>query len=188
VVCIGASTGGTVAIEDILVKLPPDTTGIVVVQHMPGGYTKMFAERLDALCEMEIVEAENGMSVRQGRAIIARGGYHLLLQRRGSGYYVDVKEGPPVNRHKPSVDVLFRSAANAAGEHALGMILTGMGDDGARGMTDMSAVGAYTVAQDEASSVVFGMPHVAIQLGGVSRVLSLKEMPGIILAHMKRYL
>jgi len=187
VVCIGASTGGTVAIEDILLKLPGNTTGIVVVQHMPGGYTKMFADRLDAICEMEIVEAESGMAVCPGRAIIAKGGYHLLLQRSGKGYYVDVKDGPPVNRHKPSVDVLFRSAANAAGENVLGLILTGMGDDGARGMVDLASVGAYTVAQDESSSVVFGMPHTAIERGGVSRILGLKEMPGIILAHMKRF-
>ncbi len=186
-ICIGASTGGTTAIEQILQVLPGDTAGIVVVQHMPPGYTKSFADRLNGMSALEVLEAEAGLNVGAGRAIIARGGNHLLLQRRANGYYVDVKDGPPVNRHKPSVDVLFRSAANAAGRNALGIILTGMGDDGAKGLQDLMNVGAFTVAQNEATSVVFGMPAVAIQMGAARRVSPLQEIPSVILSHMMHY-
>ena len=180
VICIGASTGGTVAIESLLTCLPGNLPGIVIVQHMPAGFTKAFADRVNLLCEMEVVEGEPGMDVSRGRAIIAPGGRHMLLQRKGSGYYVDIKDGPPVNRHKPSVDVLFRSAANSAGANALGVILTGMGDDGAKGMLDLYNTEAYTIAQDEKSCVVFGMPRVAIELGGVEKIASLETIPSLI--------
>ena len=187
VVCIGASTGGTIAVEEILASLPETAPGIVVVQHMPEGYTKAFAERLDLLSRMTVVEAEPDMAVSSGRAIIARGGVHLLLQRKYNGYRVVLKDGPPVNRHKPSVDVLFRSAANSAGVNVLGVLLTGMGDDGAKGLLDLFNIGAYTVAQDEATSVVFGMPHVAIELGATRRVAPLHHIPGIVLGYQKQF-
>jgi two-component system chemotaxis response regulator CheB len=173
VVMIGASTGGTEALKTVLESLPPDTPGIVIVQHMPELFTRAFAARLDGLCAISVKEAESNDTVIRGRALIAPGNHHLLLQRSGARYYVEVKDGPLVCRHRPSVDVLFRSAARYAGPNAVGVILTGMGDDGARGMLEMKQAGAKTIAQDEASCVVFGMPKEAIKLNGVDRVLPL---------------
>lgn len=186
-ICIGASTGGTVAIEELVRVLPETTPGIVVVQHMPAGYTRTFAERLNTVSRMEIVEAEPDMAVKTGRVIIAQGGHHLMVHRRVSAYFVSIAEGPPVNRHRPSVDVLFRSAANAAGVNVLGVLLTGMGDDGARGLLDLRKSGAFTVAQDRETSVVFGMPGVAVEIGAAERVSPLDKIPGIILGHQKRF-
>jgi two-component system chemotaxis response regulator CheB len=178
VVCIGASTGGTESLREVLQALPADSPGIVIVQHMPEKFTEAFARRLNGLCEIEVKEAANGDAVLRGRALIAPGNHHLLLQRSGARYYVAVKEGPLVSRHRPSVDVLFRSAAHTAGGNALGIIMTGMGDDGAHGLLEMKQAGAATVAQDEATSVVFGMPKEAIALGAVDRVLPLERMAG----------
>jgi two-component system, chemotaxis family, protein-glutamate methylesterase/glutaminase len=156
--------------------------GIVIVQHMPEKFTAAFASRLDSVCEMEVREAQNGDRVIPGRALIAPGGRHMQLRRSGAQYYVDIVDGPPVNRHRPSVDVLFRSVAKAAGRNALGIILTGMGDDGARGLREMHDDGARTIAQDEASSVVYGMPKEAVKLGAVDDILDLNEVPGCIVS------
>ena len=185
VIAIGTSTGGTQALEAVLTKLPATTTGIVVVQHMPEKFTTMFAERLDALCAIEVREAQDGDRVQTGRALIAPGGRHMMLKRSGMQYFVEVKDGPLVNRHKPSVDVLFRSVAQVAGRNALGIIMTGMGDDGARGLKEMHDAGAQTLAEDESSCVVFGMPKVAIELGGVGKILPLDRIPAEIVAYMK---
>ncbi|MEY2632704.1 MAG: hypothetical protein RIR00_1358 [Pseudomonadota bacterium] len=182
-VAIGTSTGGTQALELVLTQLPATTVGIVVVQHMPEKFTAMFAERLNGLCAMDVLEARHGDRVLPGRALIAPGGRHMQLRRSGAQYLVEVADGPVVNRHKPSVDVLFRSVAKAAGANALGVIMTGMGDDGARGLVDMHRAGAYTLAQDEASCVVFGMPKEAIKLGGVDKVLPLNQIPAAIAAY-----
>ncbi|MDA8163595.1 MAG: chemotaxis response regulator protein-glutamate methylesterase [Desulfobacteraceae bacterium] len=176
VVVVGASTGGTEALRVFLEALPADVSGIVVVQHMPAGFTRAFANRLDGLCRIRVKEAENGDTVLRGQALIAPGNFHTLLKRSGARYYVEVKEGPLVCRHRPSVDVLFRSTARYAGKNAVGVIMTGMGDDGARGMLEMKQAGAYTIAQDEKSCVVFGMPKEAIKLGGVDRVLPLERI------------
>lgn len=176
VVVIGASTGGTEALKTLLEALPADTPGIVIVQHMPELFTRAFANRLDGLCSITVKEAETNDSVLRGRALIAPGNHHLLLKRSGARYFVEIKEGPLVCRHRPSVDVLFRSAARYAGRNAVGVILTGMGDDGARGMLEMKQAGAATIAQDEASCVVFGMPKEAIKLNGVDRVLPLSRI------------
>jgi two-component system, chemotaxis family, protein-glutamate methylesterase/glutaminase len=176
ILAIGASTGGTVAIETILRQLPVGTPGTVVTQHMPALFTKSFAQRLDSLCALEVREAADGDSVVSGVVLIAPGDHHLLLRRDGARYTVAVKVGPPINRHRPSVDVMFRSVAKTAGSNALGVILTGMGADGAKGMLEMHEAGARTLAQDESSSVVFGMPKVAIELGGVDEVLSLERI------------
>ncbi|SMF84832.1 two-component system, chemotaxis family, response regulator CheB [Tistlia consotensis] len=181
VVCIGASTGGTESLRVILEALPADCPGIVIVQHMPEKFTAAFARRLDGLCQIEVKEAADGDSVLRGRALIAPGDRHMLLQRSGARYYVSVKEGPLVSRHRPSVDVLFRSAARFAGANAVGIIMTGMGDDGARGLAEMKQAGARTVAQDEATSVVFGMPKEAIALGAAEKVLPLDLMASEIL-------
>ncbi|KAF0217442.1 MAG: two-component system chemotaxis family response regulator [Geobacteraceae bacterium] len=170
VVVVGASTGGTEALRIFLETLPADSPGIVVVQHMPEGFTRAFSQRLDGLCRVTVKEAENNDTVVRGRALIAPGNHHLLLKRSGARYYVEVKDGPLVSRHRPSVDVLFRSAARYAGKNAVGVIMTGMGDDGARGMREMKDAGAKNIAQDEATSVVFGMPNEAIKLGGVDLV------------------
>lgn len=178
VLAIGASTGGTVAIEELLVGLPATSPGIVIVQHMPEHFTNSFAQRLDGLCAMNVREAKSGDSVVTGVALVAPGGKHMLLKRDGARYCVDVRDGPPVNRHRPSVDVLFRSVATTAGRNSIGVILTGMGADGARGMLEMKQAGARTVAQDEDSCVVFGMPKVAIELGGVDDVLPLNKIAG----------
>ena len=176
VVVVGASTGGTEALRIFLEALPADTPGIVIVQHMPEGFTRSFAQRLDSLCRINVKEADNNDTVIRGRALIAPGNRHMLLKRSGARYYVEIKEGPLVSRHRPSVDVLYRSAARYAGKNAVGVIMTGMGDDGANGMLEMKQAGAYTVAQDEASCVVFGMPQEAIKKGGVSLVIPLERI------------
>jgi len=187
VIAIGTSTGGTQALEAVLTRLPATCLGIVVVQHMPEKFTAMFAERLNALCAIEVREAKNGDRVTPGRALIAPGGKHMLLKRSGAQYVVDVVDGPLVNRHKPSVDVLFRSVARFAGSNALGIIMTGMGDDGARGLKEMHDAGAKTVAQDEASCVVFGMPKEAIKLGAADQVLPLDRIPETINAFSRSH-
>ncbi|MGP3791439.1 protein-glutamate methylesterase/protein-glutamine glutaminase [Pseudomonas sp. B392_1p] len=177
IVAIGTSTGGTRALEFLLKQLPKDCTGLVIVQHMPANFTRQFAQRLNGACEIDVREAQDGDRVMPGRALIAPGGLHLSVRRNGAQYQVTVQDGPPVSRHKPSVDVLFRSIAKAAGSNALGVIMTGMGDDGARGLKAMRDAGAFTVAQDEESCVVFGMPKEAIRLGGVAQICSLDEIP-----------
>ncbi len=175
-IILGASTGGTEAIKEFLIKLPPDCPGILIAQHMPEAFTLSFANRLDTLCKISVKEAENGDRVLPGHAYIAPGHSHLLLKRSGANYVCELNQGPPVNRHRPSVDVLFRSAANCAGKNVIGVILTGMGKDGAAGMLEMKQAGAYNFAQDEASCVVFGMPKEAISMGGVDEVVPLQEM------------
>jgi two-component system chemotaxis response regulator CheB len=177
VVVLGASTGGTEAIRFFLESLPLDSPGMVIVQHMPEHFTKAFASRLDTTCRVTVKEAENGDSVIQGRVLIAPGNLHTLLKRSGAKYYVEVKDGPLVSRHRPSVDVLFRSAARYAGSNTVAIIMTGMGDDGARGMLEIKQSGGYTIAQDEASCVVFGMPKEAIKLGAVEKVVGLQSIP-----------
>jgi two-component system chemotaxis response regulator CheB len=184
-IAIGTSTGGTQALEAVLTKLPATCLGIVIVQHMPEKFTAMFAERLNGLCQIEVLEAKNGDRVIPGRALIAPGGKHMMLKRNGAQYVVDVADGPLVNRHKPSVDVLFRSVAKFAGANALGIIMTGMGDDGARGMKEMHDAGAKTIAQDEASCVVFGMPKEAIKLGCVDQTLPLNQIPNAMVAYTR---
>ncbi|MBY0579125.1 MAG: chemotaxis response regulator protein-glutamate methylesterase [Burkholderiales bacterium] len=184
VVAIGTSTGGTQALEAVLTALPEICPGIVIVQHMPEKFTEAFAKRLDGLCRMEIKEAANGDRVVQGRALIAPGGRHMLLKRNGAQYHVEVVDGPLVSRHRPSVDVLFRSVSKFAGKNALGIIMTGMGDDGAKGLKEMHDAGARTIAQDEETCVVYGMPKEAVKLGAVDRVLPLDWIPGAILATM----
>jgi two-component system chemotaxis response regulator CheB len=181
VVVVGASTGGTEALKTFLEAFPPDTPGIIIVQHMPENFTSAFAKRLDSLCSISVKEAENGDSVIRGRALIAPGNHHLLLKRSGARYYVEIKDGPLVSRHRPSVDVLFRSAARYAGKNALGIIMTGMGDDGAKGMLELKETGAYTIAQDEKSCVVFGMPNEAIKLGCIDKILPLAEISNHVL-------
>lgn len=176
VVMVGASTGGTEALRVFLENLPHDSPGLVIVQHMPENFTRAFAQRLDGLCRVSVKEAEDGDSVVRGRALIAPGNRHTLMKRSGARYYVEVKDGPLVSRHRPSVDVLFRSAARYAGKNAVGVIMTGMGDDGAKGMLEMKQAGAFTLAQDEKTSVVFGMPQEAIKLGGVDKVLPLGDI------------
>lgn len=180
-VAIGTSTGGTQALEVVLTSLPANCPGIVAVQHMPEKFTAAFANRLNGLCQLEVREARDGDRVRPGLALIAPGGRHMLLKRSGAQYLVEVRDGPPVNRHKPSVDVLFRSVARHAGANALGVIMTGMGDDGASGLLEMSRAGAHTIAQDEASCVVFGMPKEAIKLGGARSVMPLESLAGEIM-------
>ena len=175
-VAIGTSTGGTQALEAVLTALPVDTPGVVVVQHMPEKFTAMFAQRLNGLCKIEVREARSGDRVLPGLALIAPGGRHMMVKRNGAQYVVDVVDGPLVNRHKPSVDVLFRSVAKCAGHNALGIIMTGMGDDGARGLKEMRDAGAHTLAEDESTCVVFGMPKEAIRLGGAAEVLPLTRM------------
>jgi two-component system, chemotaxis family, protein-glutamate methylesterase/glutaminase len=186
VVCIGASTGGTESLRDVLEALPADCPGIVIVQHMPEKFTEAFARRLDALCRMEVKEASDGDTVLRGRVLIAPGNFHTLLQRSGARYYVAVREGPLVSRHRPSVDVLFRSAARFAGANALGIIMTGMGDDGARGLGEMQTAGAATIAQDEASSVVFGMPKEAITRGVADKIMPLDSLAAEIMRVSRR--
>jgi len=176
VVAIGTSTGGTQALEEILTALPRVCPGIVIVQHMPEKFTAAFAQRLNGLCQISVKEAENNDRVVPGRALIAPGGRHMLLRRSGAQYHVEVVDGPLVNRHRPSVDVLFRSVAKCAGANAQGIIMTGMGDDGAAGLLEMRGAGARTVAQDEESCVVFGMPKEAIKRGGVEKTLPLSVL------------
>ena len=182
IVVVGASTGGTEALRIFLQALPADAPGIVIVQHMPENFTAAFSRRLNDLCRVTVKEAENNDTVVRGRALIGPGNRHLLLKRSGARYYVEIKEGPLVSRHRPSVDVLFRSAARYAGKNGIGVIMTGMGDDGARGMLELREAGAVTMAQDEASCVIFGMPKEAIRLGGVEKVLPLEKIAGQILA------
>ncbi len=182
ILLIGASTGGTVALEQILNRMPADAPPTLIVQHMPPVFTNSFAKRVNSLSAMDIIEAQDNDELRQGQALIAPGGRHMIVNKGPRGYFVRVKEGPPVNRHIPSVDVLFRSAANTLGPNALGVILTGMGDDGARGMREMKDAGAFTIAQDEESCVVFGMPKSAINAGGVEFIVSLNDIAGKVLS------
>lgn len=181
IVAIGTSTGGTQALEAVLRPLPRVCPGIVVVQHMPEKFTEAFAQRLNSICEIEVKEAEHNDRVIPGRALIAPGGRHMVLKRSGAQYKVEIVNGPPVNRHIPSVDVLFRSAAKAAGKNALGIIMTGMGDDGALGLLEMHKATARTIAQDEASCVVFGMPKEAIKRNAVDNVIGLLAIPSAII-------
>lgn len=176
IIAVGASTGGTEALRVFLQALPYDAPGVVIVQHMPQHFTAAFAKRLNGICRITVKEAADGDSVIPGRALIAPGNLHMMLKRSGTRYYVQTKEGPLVCRHRPSVDVLFRSVARYAGLNAIGIIMTGMGDDGARGMLEMKNSGAINLAQDEASCIVFGMPQEAIKLGGVNKVLSLESL------------
>ncbi|MGU7769475.1 protein-glutamate methylesterase/protein-glutamine glutaminase [Burkholderia sp. MR1-5-21] len=175
-IIIGASTGGTEAIREVLTPLPPDAPAVLIAQHMPPGFTKSFAQRLNGLCRIAVKEAEHGERVLPGHAYIAPGHAHLLLARSGANYIAQLSDEPPVNRHRPSVDVLFRSAATHAGKNAIGVILTGMGRDGAAGLLEMKRAGAHTFAQDEASCIVFGMPREAIALGGADEIAPLAEM------------
>lgn len=181
VVVIGASTGGTQALELILKSLPASAPGIAIVQHMPKGFTAAFAERLNGICAITVKEAENGDPLLPGQALIAPGNHHILLKRGGGRYFLEVKDGPVINRHRPSVDVLFRSAAQSAGRNATGLILTGMGDDGARGMKELHDAGAYTLAQNEETCVVYGMPKEAIKRGAVDQVIALEAMADALL-------
>lgn len=176
IIILGASTGGTEALKTLLVDMPADCPAVLITQHMPETFTKTFAKRLDSLCRIAVKEAEHGERVLPGHGYLAPGNRHLLLKRSGANYIVELSDGPPVSRHRPSVDVLFRSAANCAGKNAIGIIMTGMGDDGAAGMLEMHQAGAYTMAQDEESCVVFGMPKEAIARGGVDEVVPLQDM------------
>ena len=183
VVAVGTSTGGTQALEVLLPALPPACPGVVLVQHMPAKFTSAFAERLDSLCRVRVKEAADGDPVLPGQVLVAPGGRHMELRRLGARYAVRVFDGPPVNRHRPSVDVLFRSVARVAGAHAVGVIMTGMGDDGAQGLLEMRRAGAFTVAQDEATCVVHGMPREAVLLGAVDRESPLGSIAEVIVHH-----
>jgi len=185
-VAIGTSTGGTQALELVLKMLNRTTPGIVIVQHMPEKFTAAFADRLNKICEIEVLEAKNGDRGINGRALVAPGGRHMQVKRSGAQYHVEIFDAPPVNRHRPSVDVLFRSVAKCAGANALGVIMTGMGDDGALGLLDMHKAGAETIAQDEKSCVVYGMPKEAVKLGAVSHIHPLQEIAGIIDAYGRK--
>jgi two-component system chemotaxis response regulator CheB len=181
IVAVGASTGGTEALREIIETLPPNAPGMVVVQHMPEGFTAAFAKRLNSLSRVEVKEAVNGDVIAPGRVLIAPGSHHLLVRRSGTGYFAQLSAGALVSRHRPSVDVLFRSVAQSAGANAIGVILTGMGDDGAQGLAEMRAAGATTIAQDEATSVIFGMPKEAIARGAIDSVLGLHKIAGAIM-------
>lgn len=183
-IIVGASTGGTEAIREVLTPLPPDAPAVLIAQHMPPGFTKSFAQRLNGLCRISVKEAEHGERVLPGHAYIAPGHAHLLLARSGANYIAQLSDEPPVNRHRPSVDVLFRSAATHAGKNAIGVILTGMGRDGAAGLLEMKRAGAYTFAQDEASCIVFGMPREAIALGGAEEIVPLSDMSRRVMARL----
>lgn len=186
VVVVGASTGGTEALRRFLEALPLDCPGIVIVQHMPENFTKAFARRLNSICQIEVKEAENNDSVLKGRALIGPGNKHILLKRSGARYYAAIKDGPLVCRHRPSVDVLFRSASRYAGSNAIGVIMTGMGDDGARGMLEMKESGAFTMAQDEESCIIYGMPNEAVNLGAVDIILPLDSIAGAVLREYRK--
>jgi len=186
VVAIGTSTGGTQALERVLVRLPRTAPGVVVVQHMPGAFTAAFAQRLDSLCQVTVTEAKPDDRVIPGHVFIAPGTHHLLLRRSGAQYRIDLRSGPLVSRHRPSVDVLFRSVAQAAGPNAVGIIMTGMGDDGAHGLLEMHKAGALTVAQDEATSVVYGMPKEAVARGAVDVSMAIDDIPPVIAAAPSR--
>lgn len=182
---IGASTGGTEATKEVLTALPADSPGVVITQHMPPGFTRNYAARLDGLCKIRVKEASDGERILPGHAYIAPGGLHLSVERSGANYIARVQDGDPVNRHKPSVEVLFKSAARVAGPNAIGIMLTGMGADGAKAMREMRDAGAYCVAQDEASCVVFGMPREAIAAGAVQEVLPLNKIAQHVLDHLR---
>lgn len=186
IIAIGSSTGGTEAVKDLLETLPPNTPPILITQHMPERFTKTWADRLNSLCRISVKEAQDGDSVLSGHALVAPGGYHMTLERSGARYTVRINQDPPVNRHRPSVDVMFASVARYAGANAVGVILTGMGNDGAKEMLTMKQAGAFTIAQDEASCVVFGMPKEAIKAGAVEKVLPLNDIAGAVLAHVSR--
>ncbi|MFO0775881.1 MAG: chemotaxis response regulator protein-glutamate methylesterase [Nitrospiraceae bacterium] len=186
IIAIGSSTGGTEALKDVLTVLPPNTPPIIMTQHMPEKFTKSFADRLNTQCRISVKEAEDGDSVLPGHALLAPGNYHMTLVRSGARYSVRLNQEPPRNRHRPSVDVMFDSVAKIAGANAVGVILTGMGNDGAAGMLAMKQAGAYTIAQDEASCIVFGMPKEAIKLGGVDKILSLTDIPADVMRHVSR--
>ncbi|MGK6307192.1 protein-glutamate methylesterase/protein-glutamine glutaminase [Variovorax sp. DT-64] len=186
-IIIGASTGGTEAIREVLQPLPPDAPAVLIAQHMPPGFTRSFAQRLDGLCRINVKEAEQGERVLPGYAYIAPGGWHLALGRSGANYVAQLNQEPPVNRHRPSIDVLFDSAARHAGKNAIGMILTGMGRDGAEGLLRMRQAGAHTLSQDEASCVVYGMPREAVLLGAVDEVSPLNEITRRVLAHLRTF-
>jgi two-component system chemotaxis response regulator CheB len=186
-IIVGASTGGTEAIREFLMQMPSDCPGILITQHMPEGFTRSFAKRLDSLCKISVQEAQGNERVLPGHAYIAPGHSHLLLARSGANYMTKLDQGEPVNRHRPSVDVLFRSAAQFAGKNAVGVILTGMGKDGAAGMLEMKAAGAYNFAQDEASCVVFGMPREAIAVGATHEVGALQALPGMVLGYLAQH-
>jgi len=186
-IIIGASTGGTEAIREFLMQMPSDCPGILITQHMPEGFTRSFAKRLDSLCKIAVIESQGNERVLPGHAYIAPGHSHLTLTRSGANYMTKIDQGEPVNRHRPSVDVLFRSAAQFAGKNAVGVILTGMGKDGAAGMLEMKNAGAYNFAQDEASCVVFGMPREAIAVGGTHEVGTLQDLPGMVLDHLAKH-
>jgi two-component system chemotaxis response regulator CheB len=185
VIAIGASTGGTEAIESVLTRLPEDSPGIVIAQHIPAGFSLAFAQRLNRICRMEVKEAEDGDRLCPGRALVAPGDFHMLLRRAGAGYRVEVKSGPLVCYQRPSVDVLFHSVAESARSNAVGVLLTGMGTDGAKGLLKMKHTGAATIAQDESSCIVFGMPREAIRLGAAERVLPLLRVPSAIVAALR---
>ena len=187
VVAIGASTGGTVALTELLTKLPANIPPIVIVQHMPAGFTYQFAERLNSLCKFEVKEAVHGDYVLSGRVLLAPGNKHMVIKRDGANYYVELKNGPLVFHQRPSVEVLFYSMAKYVGKNAVGVILTGMGKDGASGLLEMKQSGAYTIAQDEKSSVVFGMPKEAINLGAVDDIYPLGDIPSAIMKHIDKF-
>jgi len=186
VIAIGASTGGTVAIQELLLRLPADMPGIVITQHIPEGFSQMFAKRLNSLCQLEIKEAVSGDQVRPGQVLIAPGNYHMLVRRNGGIYSVELTQGPQVCYQRPSVDVMFASVAQAAGSNAVGVLLTGMGSDGAKGMLALKRAGAPTIAQDEESCVVYGMPREAVRLGAVDTVASLLDIPKAIVDSLQR--
>ncbi len=186
IVVVGASTGGTEALKVFLEGLPPDAPGIVIVQHMPENFTRAFAKRLDSCCQISVKEASNNDTVMRGQALIAPGNDHVLLKRSGARYYVEVRQGPLVSRHRPSVDVLFRSAARYAGKNVIGIIMTGMGDDGAKGMMEMKQAGAINIAQDEASCVVFGMPNEAVKIGAVDIIKPLEQLSSTMLKEYQK--
>jgi len=181
IIAIGASTGGTEALKKVLVKMPPNSPGIIIVQHMPANFTKAFASRLNDICQISVKEAEDNDSVIPGTALVAPGNYHMILRRSGARYYVEIKTGPMVHHQRPAVDVLFKSTAQYAGANAIGVILTGMGADGAAGLLEMKKKGASTIAQDEKSCIVFGMPKEAIKLGAADKVVSLEMIPSEII-------
>ncbi len=183
-IIIGASTGGTEAIREFLMQMPSDSPGILIAQHMPEGFTTSFARRLDSLCKISVREAQGDERVLPGHAFIAPGHSHMTLARSGANYVTKIDQSPPVNRHRPSVDVLFRSAAQAAGKNCVGVILTGMGKDGAQGMLEMKEAGAYNFAQDEATCVVYGMPREAVALGACQEQGPLQSLPGMVLGHL----
>ena len=176
IIAIGASTGGTEALTEVLIRMPRSSPGIVIVQHMPAKFTTSFAERLDTLCEMKVKEAQDGDTVRNGEVLLAPGNFHMLLKRSGARYYVNVKDGPMVHHQRPAADILFRSVAKYAGANAFGIILTGMGSDGAEGLLHMKNAGAKNIAQDEKSCIVFGMPKEAIKIGAIDKVVTLKKI------------